>query len=324
MKLIDNISIFPEYSSDKTIDVFTEIMSREGALFLNRIGGCDYDAACEYYNNKELINSPIWCKNKMNYIGTTAGYFDFSKSTQRFRDYLEFLITCYKENSDCTFGGSRLIDQFTANEFNNKDKIFLDYILDNKIAIHYSFIETVQPFLKSFHKWGLNKKILIISPLSKSVEHQFKNRTNLYIDNATKFPEFELKTYKTKITYNENMDTKGSLGIATDNWFDEAQRMSDEISNIDFDIAFLSCGSYAPFFGNYIKNKMGKKSVYLGGVLNVFFNIYGGRFKEGFYNMCKLNPDTRIDAFENDEISNIIGGRSGGPSESLNAYFGRR
>jgi hypothetical protein len=174
------------------------------------------------------------------------------------------------------------------------------------------------------HIWGKNKKILIISPLSKSIEYQFKNKDKLYRENAVKFPDFELLTYKTKITYNIEGDTKESLGLTTNNWFEESQRMCDEISKIDFDIAFLTCASYSPFLGNYIKFNMGKKAIYLGGVLNVFFNIYGGRFKEGFYNLCGLNPEIQIDAFENDEITHIKGGRNGGPTESINAYFGKK
>lgn len=65
------------------------------------------------------------------------------------------------------------------------------------------------------------------------------------------------------------------------------------IKNIDFDVALLSCGTYAHFLGEYIKN-IGKKSIYIGGVLPLHFGIFGdryiGRYYQYFdYNYCILN-----------------------------------
>ena len=49
--------------------------------------------------------------------------------------------------------------------------------------------------------------------------------------------------------------------------------MYDDISKIDFDIAFLSCGMYSIILGDLIKNKLKKKAIYIGGMLNVIFNF---------------------------------------------------
>jgi hypothetical protein len=69
---------------------------------------------------------------------------------------------------------------------------------------------------------------------------------------------------------------------------------------------------------------VGKKALYLGGVLNVFFNIYGGRYNDDYYkNFGGLNPEYQIDPFENEDIINIKGGR-GVSCEGFNAYFGKR
>ena len=54
--------------------------------------------------------------------------------------------------------------------------------------------------------------------------------------------------------------------------------MFDDIKKIDFDIAFLSCGCYANELGYRIKNQLNKKAIYLGGGLNLLFNIYGKRY----------------------------------------------
>jgi hypothetical protein len=128
-------------------------------------------------------------------------------------------------------------------------------------------------------------------------------------------------TYNTNITYNTDEDTKESLKITTDNWHQECERMASQIQHIDFDVALLSCASYSMFLGDYIKNVMGKKAIYLGGILNVYFNIFGGRYKK-YYDKYGLNPLFQINALENEEIHDIKGGKSQGWNETLNAYFG--
>uniref|UniRef100_A0A6C0IJN5 Uncharacterized protein n=1 Tax=viral metagenome TaxID=1070528 RepID=A0A6C0IJN5_9ZZZZ len=50
--------------------------------------------------------------------------------------------------------------------------------------------------------------------------------------------------------------------------------MCEEINKLEFDIALLSCSSYAMYLGDFISNKMKKNSIYIGGVLNVLFNIW--------------------------------------------------
>ena len=323
MIILNNTKVYTDFMSEETMDAFIDIMNQDKPLFFNRLGGTDYEIACAYYNNKNLINNSDWCVNALKQLNELSGYFDFSNSVDKLQEYLELLITYYKGSDHVSYANENLINKINANKFNCDDKNFLEYLLEDKTAITYSLIEQVQPFLKTMRIWGNNKKILIISPFSKSIEYQWKNKNELYIENAIKFPEFELKTYKTKITYNVVGDTKESLRITTNNWLEESERMASEISTIDFDIAFLSCATYSNYLGYHIKSVMKKKAIYIGGILNVLFNIYGERYCEEFYKTCGLNPESQIDAFENDEIWHIRGGRSL-KGEALNAYFGKR
>lgn len=192
--------------------------------------------------------------------------------------------------------------------------------MQQKTLINYTFFESVEPFLKSFKIWGEGKKILIISPFSKSINYQMQHKNNIHLNYI--FPNFQHITYNTPITYNNQNDNESSINSHSRNWNEECQRMASEINEIEFDIAFLSCGSYAMYLGDFIKNNMGKKALYLGGILNVYFGIYGGRYDIPFFNKF-LNLDYQIEPFENKEIENISGGRNS-KSESLNAYFGRK
>jgi hypothetical protein len=298
--------------TDDVINYFTSYINQDKPLFFSRVGGSDANIVDYYYNNKNLINDKSWYESSIDIVKMYNGYFDFANNKNNFQKYLEDMIVYYKNSDDCFFMSTHWI---------NENDMFLQYIYENKTIIAYHFIESIKPFIKSFSDWAKNKKILIISPLSKSIEYQFKNKDKLYID--YKFPEFELKTYNTKITYNSVNDTKENLGLDTNNYFEECERMAEEISKIDFDIALLSCASYGMFLGNYIKYNMNKKAIYFGGVLNVLFNIYGGRYSDDYYKSAGLNLEYQIDSFENNEIEHIKGGKDK-PSEGLNAYFGRR
>lgn len=309
-----------DWFSDDTVNYFTNFMQQDKPLFYSRVGGSDYEVVCRYYNNRNLINDPKFYNWGINYIKNYNGYFDFDNDINNFYNFLENMITYYKQSDDVSYCGSNLINQFKSGNFTGENRIFLNYILDGKIATEYTFLEAVKPFLKSFSIWAKDKKLLFISPLSKSIEHQFKNKDNLYVN--YKFPEFELKTYNTTITYSTNHDTKQSLNVSTNNWNDESSRMSKEIDNIDFDIALLSCASYSMSLGHHIKYNLNKKAIYLGGILNVIFNIYGGRFPT-YYGGSGLDANHQIDPFENEDIKNIKGGHQA-KLESLDAYFGKR
>lgn len=341
MKDIIKKFYYSNFNEEKNI--FSDIILTNQPLFIGRIGGSDYNIVQEYFNNKQIYSRPsiydltptlllrildkIFSKKntrrKYSFAIDTVkkfnGYFDFQNQRTNFIKYLNEMITGYMAADHFFVGESTLINKFNEKTFTKNDLGFLKCILKDKVIINYSFIESVLPFLESFKYWGKNKKILIISPFSKSIEYQYNRKDNLI--KGYKFPDFKLTTYNTKITYNSKIDTKETLGVQTNNWLEELEKMKKDIALLDFDIALLSCGSYAMPLGKYIKN-MGKKSIYIGGVLNVIFNIYGKRYDTSFFNDI-VNIEYQITAFENVDIEKIKGGRKT-KNESLNAYFGEK
>ena len=176
------------------------------------------------------------------------------------------------------------------------------------------------PLLRSFKSWGEGKKVLIVSPFSVSLEHQYRRRNNLIVE--YEFPDFELLTYTSPVTYNLPGDSRETLGVTTDNWHQECRRMAGDIAALDFDVALLSCASYSMYLGDYVSQCMGKKAIYLGGILNVYFNVYGGRYDTPFFNAI-TRPETQIEAFENGAYAVRQAGW-GRENEALRAYFGSK
>lgn len=86
------------------------------------------------------------------------------------------------------------------------------------------------------------------------------------------YREFTLITYKA---------VQSMLGIKTEfnNWFEALEKMKNDISNIDFDIALIGCGAYGMPLAAFIK-KLGKQSVHLAGCTQILFGIIGKRWQD--------------------------------------------
>jgi hypothetical protein len=296
--------------------MFSNINNNSG-WFLNRLGGSDYDAVFEYYDaDKNIktfnINLHIKKTKELN------GYFDKSSNEeiqkQIFLNYLEKMYDCYINSSAFTNAVGLIQNNFNNKPLNNFNKI----LCKNKQIIHYYYIEGIVDFIQDFKIFAENKKILIVSPFSESIKYQTNiDRINNLIHNYT-FPNCTFLTYNTPITYNsENSDLINE--VTTDNWLEQCTKMECEISHIDFDIALLSCASYATCLGSFISTKMNKKSIYIGGILNVLFNIFGKRYDCTYYNNIN-NLLYRIIAFETKKYLTFKGGKSL-KNESFNAYF---
>lgn len=302
-------------------------MLSDKPVWIARIGGSDYGAfkffkkvQSEIKDKNESISKEI--HDKINYyfnqISVMNGF--FLKDKNQLFDTLDSSCQLYfeslKNNDICTVATAGDIETMVTNQI-----ITDDFGESCKFISSYSFIEAIEPFFKSFQKWGINKKILIISPFSETIKFQIrKDRLNNLL--KFQFPDCVFETYTTPITYNSpgSQNSKYFENKTKDykDWIQLAKKMSHEISLIDFDVAFISSGIYTMFLGNEIK-KQGKKAIYMGGALNVYFNIYGGRFDTSFFNSFK-NMDYEIKVIDEYEDLFIVK-ELHIENEVLDAYF---
>jgi hypothetical protein len=319
---VDWGKIYNDYNFIKNQDdeLITSFMlqniNNNNGWVLNRIGGSDYEAVFEYIKvnkNMKLYN----LKYHMNMTKSLNGYFDKSTDDktmeQNFINYLEKMYNCYANSDSFTNPCATIQNNFNNYDFNMFNKL----ICKDKQLIHFYYIESIYPFLKDFKIFAENKKILIVSPFSESIKYQtMSDRINNLI-NDYEFPNCTFLMYDTPITYNSVIDDLNK--VTTNNWLEQCEKMENDIQNIDFDIALLSCGSYANCLGSFIARKMNKKAIYIGGPLNVLFNIFGKRYDDKFYNNIN-NLAYRITALEKDNYLDTKGGKSL-KNESFNAYF---
>lgn len=117
-------------------------------------------------------------------------------------------------------------------------------------------------------------KVLVIHPFANLIEKQYKKRDKLFKNNQV-LPEFDLKTYQAVQSLGGNCEYR--------DWVQALNIMQDDISNIDFDIALIGCGAYGMPLGGFIKSKLHKKAIHMGGSLQILFGIKGRRWEANGY-----------------------------------------
>ena len=130
------------------------------------------------------------------------------------------------------------------------------------------------------------KKVLIVTPFKDTVESQLKKRDSLW-ENSDVLPDATWIVYK-------SIQSIGGRGPHKD-WYESFHIMCNDISEIDFDVALLGCGSYGLPLGNFIKSDLKKSAIYVGGGLQLYFGIRGKRWDSSpdvskFYNENWTRP----------------------------------
>ena len=113
------------------------------------------------------------------------------------------------------------------------------------------------------------KKVLIVSSFMESIVSQYKKRELLW--GGEELPEFTLIPYQC-------VQSIGGNGGPHSSWAESLQVMKDEISNLDFDVALLSCGHYGLPLVAHIKENLNRSAIYVGGGLQLLFGIKGARW----------------------------------------------
>ena len=119
------------------------------------------------------------------------------------------------------------------------------------------------------------KKVLVIHPFAKLMEKQYVHHDKLF-ESADILPQIDLKVYQAVQSMN------GSLEF--ESWFDALEKMENDISMIDFDVALIGCGAYGMPLGAFIKSKLHKKAIHMGGALQLLFGIKGKRWEHENFN----------------------------------------
>jgi hypothetical protein len=118
-----------------------------------------------------------------------------------------------------------------------------------------------------------NKKVLIISSFAKSIEKQFLQFDNIWPNYLQK--NFELITLKFPFSIGLTNDGEMAQYGTYENCLEHYKNL---VSNKNFDLCIVGAGAYALPLCNFIKNKINKPCIHLGGAIQILFGILGNRW----------------------------------------------
>lgn len=162
-----------------------------------------------------------------------------------------------------------------------------------KESIHLKLRE-LEPYYwdQPWTQYLKNKKVLVISSKTKSIENNFKNKDLIWSNGM--LPDFELLTldfpdsyYMLNESKRKQLDFPSNANLLLEEYI---QKMND----IDFDICLVGVGAFGLSLAIHAK-KMNKIGIHLGGSIQILFGIKGGRWDthdiiSTFYNKHWTRP----------------------------------
>ena len=123
---------------------------------------------------------------------------------------------------------------------------------------------------KAWTKSLRGKRVLLISPFEESLRDKVPKRALMY-DGVDLFPDCTFVYLKPPMTQAGEPSREFHRELA------DFTRKIDAIKDT-FDVALVSCGGYGNLVCSHIYESCGKSAVYVGGVLQMYFGILGGRW----------------------------------------------
>jgi hypothetical protein len=316
-------------------DSAQRILTDSAPVFFSRIGGSDTNAVVSYFQAKtglRAVTSEETDRHRQ-VVGRFNGYYDRKNDEENYFRYCENLLECYHRSKYLMFCNHELLSIYFSSSLDPK---FLTRDIPHREGFKaliesmeraqgdlygytYQFAERIvfenDTLFRLFSTVLAGKKVLVISPFSESILANFPNRHGFFKRNYV-YPEFDLQVYNTPITYSGLPDEF----YPHENWFETLGHMKSEISKLDFDIALLSCGSYAMPLGIFIEKEMKRKAVYVGGLLQLYFGIMGRRYENRWFT-GQINAENFIYPVERERYLKDIVISEAMAREAFGAYF---
>jgi hypothetical protein len=278
------------------------LLNSDKPISIIRLGGSDYS-----FFIPEII--PM---DKIDRIYELNGYFDKSKvkddEIENIIKFRNLYIEGIKNSDQITIGGYDLIKKCgfipcQQAEFSNPEKEFWDkYIDKNNPITHWDYVnlDYNDNFFLNIFPCLEGKRVCIISSFSEDIKYQVENnlqmifKNNLKIYESFKYPNINFSYINVPICYNKFYKNRFNINSTFNDSLELLNDLFNKIKNTDSDIYLIGAGIYTIPLCDYIK-KIGKKSIYIGSAIQLFFGILGNRFEylkeQGVVNEYWKYPD---------------------------------
>ena len=257
-----------EQDPEKASLIIYEALTSDKPCMISRFGSTELTCITNYLgvqkNKKEYLNyiqgktAPWWYNtNNIDQMQLCSGF--FPATIDKIEEFCKLMI---KDTPQVDILGSWL-----NIEFNLEDKL-------NAKKVHLRLLEpfwSKKPWTSALE----GKKILVVHPFNKVIEEQYKIRQNLFKSKDV------LPTFKSLVVI-KAVQSIGKGDNRFKDWFEALDYKKNEIDKVDYDICLIGAGAYGFPLAAHVKRK-GKKSVHLGGSLQLLFGIKGKRWEDPNY-----------------------------------------
>lgn len=258
------------YKSDEQAsnDIIKDVIATGKPCFIGRFGSVEIDATLRGWDISRPATKPVkffrlftgsygpfWWDNSIKAgLLRTAGVFPVDDDTlMRFSSRMQ--------------EDSRQLD--VLGSWNAREQQLSRMFFPNAKAVP---LRILTPFFCNRPWTSLlsGKRVLVVHPFDATIKSQYARRKELFA-NRDVLPEFHLLTYRPVMSF---------LGLETPyrDWFEALDKMTYDISKINFDIALLGCGAYGFSLAAFIKRDLCRQAIHIGGATQLLFGIRGGRW----------------------------------------------
>lgn len=241
---------------------------------------------CYNYNVNKKINN-----NNLNNVLRICGIYCKNNNITVFEKYFEELNNAI-ENSD-------ILACFNNSNIESIQNVYST--MYNLTKIHSRSLEPFYVMQDNEIPWThylFGKKVLVVNPFTDSMKKQIDNNFQIFKDKKIFLDDQEFIFYK-------SFQTHGNHYIHN-NWLETFTIMCNDIEKLEFDIALLGCGGYGLPLCNFIKTKMNKSSIYIGGGLQLLFGVMGHRWinRDDWKKIIKENNTNFIYPSNDEQLDN--------------------
>ena len=259
-------------SADKANDLIYNKIIENKPCFITRFGSSEL--ACLLFYRQARLADPLinkWNAHHEHILCDVSGFFPFTEvAMDKFsRHYLSFI-----QNIDI-LGAWQIGEENVADLFDKRIKL-----------VNLSSIEPYY-FQEPWSRALAGRKVLVVHPFAESIKMQYAKRALLFSDRDV-LPDFELQVIAAAQTL---LNNTGGFN----DWFETLDNMCSQIAKADFDVAIIGAGAYGMPIANFIKMKMGKVAIHMGGATQILFGIKGKRWNDipqvkSLFNEYWINP----------------------------------
>ena len=146
----------------------------------------------------------------------------------------------------------------------------------------------------------LGKRVLVINPFVVSFKRQLDRGFSM-------FQEGHLQMFQKnqEFVFYKSFQTAAGNRLHS-SWIETFNIMCEDIKKMDFDIALLGCGGYGLPLCDYIKRKLNKSAIYVGGGIQLMFGVMGRRWEnlEFWRRIIKENKTRFVRPNEDEALPN--------------------